>query len=99
MKGYPKHIATKMDLQVAMEINAERTKSFIRRAIDGRNGWVVTGSLDNESDGVTDDTHRVIDHASEEGEHDWYQEEWGTLPGNTLDRLGITVAEAEKLAK
>jgi hypothetical protein len=99
MRGYPKHIATKKDLQVAMEINQERTKAFVRRAIDGRDGWVVTGRLDNESDGITDDTHRVVDRSSEEGENDWYQEEWGPLPGNTLDRLGITVAEAEKLAQ
>jgi len=99
MKGYPKHIATQKDLQVAMEINAERTKSFIRRAIDARTGWVVTGSLDNESDGVTDDTHRVLDQASEEGEHDWYQEEWGPIPGGTLDRLGLSVEEAEEIIK
>lgn len=99
MRGYPKHIATKKDLQVAMEINDERTKAFLRRAIDGRDGWVVTESLGKESDGVTDDTNRVVDRSSEEGENDWYQEVWGPLPGNTLDRLGVTVAEAEKLAK
>lgn len=99
MRGYPKHIATKRDLQVAMEISPQRTKAFIQRALDGRDGWVVTGSLESESAGVTDDTHRVRDRSSEDGEQDWYQEEWGPMPGNTLDRLGIIVAEAEKLAK
>jgi hypothetical protein len=78
-----------------MEINEERTKAFLRRAIDGRDGWVVTGRLNNKADGVTDDTHRVVDQSSEESENEWYQEEYGPMPGNALDRLGISVEEAQ----
>jgi hypothetical protein len=97
MKGYPKHINTQDDLVVAMQLNPERTKAFVQRAIEGREGWVVTGRLDKEADGVTDDTHRVVDQGDEEQGSDWYQQAWKPLPGNTLDRLGLSVAEAKAL--
>jgi hypothetical protein len=98
MKGYPKHINTRQDVENAMAIDPDRTRAYLQRAIDGREGWVITGHLDAEADGVTDDTHRVKDQGdAEEGTHDWYQEEWKPLPGNTLDRLGISVAEAQAM--
>lgn len=97
MKGYPKHINTKEDIYNAMEIDAQRTKLLLRTAIDSREGWHVTAHLDSEAEGVTDDTHRVVDKSDEESTADWYQEEWGPLPGNLLDRIGMTVAEAEEL--
>jgi len=97
MKGYPKHINTKKDVLEALEIDAERTRAYLQAAIDGREGWHVTAHLDSEAEGVTDDTHRVVDKSDEESTADWYQEEWGPLPGNFLDRIGMTVAEAEEL--
>ena len=97
MKGYPKHINTKEDVLNAKEIDANRTRAFLQAAIDGRKGWFVVGPLTAEADGITDDTHRVVDHGDPERGEDWYQEQWGPLPGNQLDRLGISVEEAEKI--
>lgn len=98
MRGYPKHINTRQDVENAMEIDAGRTVAYLQQAIDNREGWVITGPLDSELDGVTDETHRVKDQGdAEEGTEDWYQEEWKPLPGNTLDRLGISVSEAQAM--
>lgn len=97
MKGYPRHINTKDDLITAMEINPVRAKVWIQSAINHREGWYVTASLDAESDGVTDDTHRVVDQGNKDRGSDWYQQEWGPLPGNRLDRIGLTVEEAEAM--
>ena len=97
MKGYPKHFNTKEDVMNAKEIDPQRTNALLRAAIDGREGWYVTGPLAAETDGITDDTHRVVDHGDKERGEDWYQEQWGPLPGNQLDRLGISVEEAEKI--
>lgn len=97
MKGFPKHFNTKEDVMNAKEIDPQRTEAFLRAAIDGREGWHVTGPLTTEVEGITDDTHRVVDHGDEERGEDWYQEEWGTIPGNILDRLNLSVAEAEQL--
>lgn len=97
MKGYPKHFNTRKDVENALEIDAERTREHLQRALDSRDGWVVTGKLDAEADGVTDDTHRVVDQGDEERGSEWYQQEWKPIPGNSLDRLGITVDEAQKM--
>jgi len=97
MRGYPKHINTRRDLDVAMSIDAERTRAMLRRALDAREGWRTVAPLASESDGITDDTHRVVDQGDEETGPQWYQQEWGPLPGNMIDRLGLTVAEAEEM--
>jgi len=94
MRGYPKHMNTRQDVENAMQIDGEKTRAYLQRAIDGREGWVVTGSLAKETDGITDDAHQIIDQGDEERGADWYQQEWMPLPGNALDRLGISVAEA-----
>jgi hypothetical protein len=98
MRGYPKHINTQDDLVMAMEINPARAKAWVISAIDHREGWVITSPLADESDGVTDATHRVINQGDDERGPDWYQQEWLPLPGNDLDRIGLSVEEAEGLA-
>lgn len=98
MKGYPAHLATMHDINVAMELDPERTKTHLQRLIDGSRGWFITGSLSQKSDGITDDTHRVVDQG-QDGKHDWYQQEFGVLPGNELVRIGLTVEDAEALVQ
>lgn len=98
MKGYPKHMNTKKDVINAMELSPKRTAALLRRAIAGREGWYTVARLENQEDGVVDDTHRVVDMGDEdEGVQEWYQQEWGPLPGNKLDRLGLSVTEADEL--
>ena len=45
MRGYPAHFATMHDVNVAMEMNEERTKARLQELIDGSRGWHVTESL------------------------------------------------------
>jgi len=97
MKGYPKHYNTREDVMVALEIDPVRAKAFLQDGIDHRDGWYITGPLASEAEGLEDDTHRVIDQSDIESPADWYQQEYGPLPGNILDRLGISVEEAEEL--
>lgn len=82
---------------VAVQIDPVRAKAWVRSALDHREGWVVTGHLPSESDGVIDETHRVVNQGDSERGEDWYQQEWGPLPGNTIDRIGLTVGEAQAL--
>ena len=98
MKGYPAHFATVHDVNVAMKMDAERTKERLRELIDGARGWYVTGSLAKAADGVTDTTHRTVDQG-QDGGHDWYQQEYGPLPRNGLERIGLTIEAAEALVK
>jgi hypothetical protein len=97
MRGYPKHCNTKEDILIALDIDPQRAKAFLKDAIDHRKGWYVTGPLESEAEGFTDETHRVIDQSDEESPADWYQEEYGPIPGNLVDRLGLSIQEAETL--
>jgi len=96
MRGYPKHCNTKKDVLIALEVDPVRAKAFLQDATNHRDGWHVVGNIDTETDGIIDDTHRVVDQSDDESSADWYQEEYGPLPGNLLDRIGITVSEAEE---
>ena len=93
MKGYPKHIATKNDLMIALNINPQRTKALLQNAIDGREGWYTVGPVVGE--GIVDNTHRVKDYGEESP--DLYQEQFGPIPGNFLDRLNMSVEEAQAI--
>ena len=98
MRGYPKHLNTKQDVLNAMHVNEARTKAWLQSAIDFREGWVTTKAIESVSEGVEDSTHRVRTIV-EEDMTTIYQEQWGPIPGNALDRVGMTVAEAKKLLK
>lgn len=98
MRGYPKHINTRRDLDEALRIDDARAKAWLREALENREGWRVAARLDDPEDGVEDEMHRIVAVDPEDGgvtEH--YQEDWGPLPGNALARIGLTVEEAEAL--
>ena len=95
MRGYPKHINTQADLKTAMLVDANRTREMLKSWINEREGWYVTSPLESQADGVTDETHRVVDQGDETSE--WYQQEWGALPNNMLDRIGLSKSEAEAM--
>lgn len=61
MRGYPKHVNTRRDLEIAFELDPVRARGWVEAIIDTATGWHTTGHLADQSDGVTDDTHRVVD--------------------------------------
>lgn len=99
MRGYPKHIATRRDLEIALATDRQRAQALLQSALDMREGWHTVGPLSAEDDGVTSERHRVVDYGDAETGPHWYQEEWGPLPGNLIDRLGMSVDDAEELAR
>lgn len=99
MKGYPKHFNTRKDFLIALEIDPPRARAFLQDAVQYRDGWSMSAHLASEEDGITDDTHRVVDLGGDGESADWYQEVYGPLPGNVLDRLGISAIEATELLK
>lgn len=98
MRGFPKKINTKQDVYNLKDQYPDDVREYLQVALDHREGFVVTSKLDSRADGIEDDTHRIRTETDESGtENEWYQETWGILPGNTLDRIGMTVEEAERL--
>lgn len=100
MKGFPKNINSKQDVYNVKDQYPEETKAFLQTAIESREGWVQSGKLRSRSDGVENETERIVAVTDENGDDvEWYQETWGVLPGNILDRIGLTVEEAQTLTK
>ncbi len=101
MKGYPKHINNKHDLEVAYKLDPERTKKLIQGWQRWREGWYTVKKIET-ADGVEDKTHRVKTVEPEKdsgGEAEFYQEEYGAIPGNKIDRLGLTEKELQSLVQ
>lgn len=97
MKGFPKHINTKKDVYKLMDLYPERMKKILQNGIDGYKNWVTTGYYDTESECKEDDTHTYSVEETEEGGTVYIQKEWKVVPKNFLDRIGLSVEEAEKL--
>lgn len=93
MRGFPKHINTKQDVEVLLNMYPEETKAFLQKCIEESENWINPVRLNDGDIGVEDTTHCV--RVDENG--DRYQLTWGFDPGCKLARLGITVEEAEAM--
>jgi hypothetical protein len=93
LRGFPKHINTKQDVEVLLNMYPEETKAFLQKCIEESENWINPVKLSESESGIEDATHAV--RIDENG--DRYQLEWGFDPGCNLARLGISVAEAEAM--
>lgn len=100
MRGYPKHINTLHDLDVALEIDATKAKAEVQRWIDENNVWAVSAKLDLTDTGTTDDTHKVVDITDEDGTvTEKYQYELTEDPRGRLARIGLSVTGATDIVE
>ena len=99
MYGYPKRLNTKKDyISVKENFPKEQWSKDWQALLDSRMNWFVTGELEREAYGITDETHKVIkeDPMGEEGETKYYQAELQEDPNCKLFKLGLTVEEVEE---
>ena len=96
MKGFPKFINNKKDIYNLQSDFPNKIKILLEEAINNYYGWVVKNKLENKSDGIEDKTHRIKTIIVDEQE-EYYQEEWGIIPKNFLDRIGMSLEEAEEI--
>lgn len=63
MRGFPKYtdISTKYDVENLKSTFPKETKAFLESLMNDRFIWISLGILANKEDGVTDDTHRVVE--------------------------------------
>ena len=90
MRGFPKHLNTKVDVLNALQLFPEETKAYIQMLLDTRKLWVQTSYT---APGVNDETHYV--RTDEAG--NVYQMEYRDDPNGDIPRLGFTVEELEAL--
>jgi len=99
MKGYPKRFNTKQDVDVAIRVDAEKTKGKLQKMLDERWQWMIIGQLAEADVGVEDSTHKVVTLYDDDGTtfKEKHQYELQEDPECALFRLGYTVAEAQDI--
>ena len=98
MRKFPKHINSKQDIINLLELYPIKTKAYLQNCINGYKGLSPICEYDKESDCITDDTHDFI-KTEEDGIEKFIQREYKIIEGNDLDRLGITLEEAEAMVE
>jgi len=97
MQGFPKTIATRQDAVnlLAVPEYHDRIVVHLQALLDERYGWVVQGRLPDGEVGDASAGHKIETlRDMESGEVvERYQYVWGLLPGNGLERLGVTATE------
>jgi len=101
MKGFPKHLNTRFDVEYCLEHYPTETKTFLTQKLTEVKQWQVTGKLAEEDAGKTDKTHKIVEVKDKVTDKvtERYQYEYKDDPNCELFRLGYTVKEAEKLLK
>ena len=101
MRGFPKHLNTRFDVEYCLEHYPAETKAFLAKKLTEVKAWQVTGKLKDGETGKTSDTHKVVevkDQVTKEVK-ERYQHEYKDDPNCELFKLGFTVKEAEALLK
>nr|DAX39339.1 MAG TPA: hypothetical protein [Caudoviricetes sp.] len=93
MRGFPKHLNSKQDYLNCLQDYPAETKAALKQLLNNRFMWFDTAILDESQEGITDETHRVI-----ESDDVKIQQELKEDSNARLFRLGFTVAEVEELA-
>lgn len=60
MKGFPKAINNRNDLDNVSKLFPNETRGYLDSILANRKIWSYVTNLDSEEDGVVDDTHKVV---------------------------------------
>lgn len=97
MRGFPKHIATKEDLDVCLQEFPDQTKEWMGKKEEERQQWFPAETLD-KSEGVTDETHKVVEQVADlKAPAQKIQMVLLEDPANPLVRLGISREDVAKV--
>lgn len=94
MRGFPKHLNTKQDYLNCINEFPQETKNELQRLLDSRFVWVATAVLEDDEQGIIDDTHEVVE--TDDGR---VQRELIEDTNSELVRLDFTVEEVQEMLK
>ena len=96
MVGYPKFLNTKEDYEfVRANFPKEQWESDFKALLNERYEWFNLGEIEGE--GVTDDTHKVVEDKRDDETVVRYQYEYKENENARIYRLGYTVEEVEAI--
>ena len=97
MKGYPKFLSSKADYEyVRNHFSKEEWLPDFQGLLDSSRDWFFVSELSSETEGVEDDTHKVV---KDEQQNKIYQYELQLNPTCKLLRLGFTEDEVKNIIK
>jgi hypothetical protein len=101
MRGFPKHLNTRFDVEYCLEHYPAETKAFLSQKLVEVKQWLVAGKLAEGDAGVTNKTHKVVEVKDRETDKvtERYQHQYKDDPNCELFKLGFTVKEAEGMIK
>lgn len=98
MIGYPSTLNDRADYEYVREnFPKSEWKQDFQDLLDTVYEWFNIGKLKDGEEGVTDETHKVVDGGTEEGESERYQFEYKENPNARIFQLGYTVDEVKAI--
>lgn len=94
MRGFPRTITTKNDIQNLLQLYPDETREVLRQLLDTRFVWRSTGAIAEGMAGVQDTTHRVMRTESGLEQFELVEDE-----NAKIFRMGFSVAEVEEMLK
>jgi hypothetical protein len=96
MKGFPKHINSKKDLFKLKPLYPEKIKKWMQDQLDNREGWYIVKQVESKDAVKTSETVRAREVKTDDIT-ETYEEQYGPIPGNAIDRFGLTDEDIAKL--
>lgn len=94
MRGFPKTISTKIDVQNLFQLYPDETREYLQKLLDTRFVWRRTGAIAEGESGIQDATHRVMRTESGIEQFEIIEDE-----NAKIFRMGFSVAEVEEMLK
>ena len=92
MQGFPKHLNSKCDFEYVREnFPREKWQPLFAELLAGQKVWLCTAEL--ADDGITDETHKIVESTDTDGTIKKYQYEYVTDANCLMLRLGYTAQE------
>lgn len=98
MKGFPKFINSKEDVDNLKLTHAAELKSYLQDILDFKDQWIMISKLAAGAVGVVDATHKVIEEKDQSGAAiGRYQYELKEDPNCRIFELGFKTSAAAQL--
>ena len=94
MRGFPKTISTKTDVQNLFQLYPDETREYLQKLLDTRFIWRSTGAIAEGTAGVQDATHCVMRTESGLEQFELVEDQ-----NAKIFRMGFSVAEVEEMLK
>lgn len=94
MRGFPKTISTKNDIQNLRQLYPDETREYLQKLLDTRFVWRSTGKIAEGAAGIQDAVRRVMRTESGLEQFELVEDQ-----NAKIFRMGFSVAEVEEMLK